>query len=121
MAKAQITTPLGIQVKLEGTPAEITAVLRDLESKGTGTAPSTSRRSMKKGKVGRVLLVDQLDAMINDGFFKKPKDLASIKSSLAEMGHHYPVTTLSPVMLRLVRRRALRRIRGENKRWVYVN
>jgi hypothetical protein len=119
MAKAQITTPQGIQVKIDGTAAEITAVLRDLE-KGTGSAP-TPLRGKKKGKPGRVLLVDQIGSMIDDGYFKKPKDLASIKSSLAEMGHHYPVTTLSPIMLRLVRTRSLRRIRGDNKRWVYVS
>ncbi len=121
MAKAHITTPQGIQVKIEGTPAEITAVLRDLESKGTASVLSGSRRDRKKSRPGRVLLVDLLSSMIDGGFFKKPKDLASIKSSLAEMGHHYPVTTLSPVMLRLVRRRALRRVRGDQKRWVYVN
>ena len=30
MAKAQITTAEGVKVNLEGTPAEITTVLRDL-------------------------------------------------------------------------------------------
>ena len=120
MAKAHITTPQGIQLKIEGTAAEITAVLRDLEAQGSSSISSAARRRRTKLKPGRMLLVDILGSLIDGGFFKKPKDLASIKSALAEMGHHYPVTTLSPVMLRLVRRRSLRRIR-EQKKWGYVN
>lgn len=114
MAKAQITTPQGMSVKIEGTPAEITAVVRDLEAKGKA-AP----RPRGKTKQGRVLLVDLIASLVDGGFFKKPRDLASIRTTLAEMGHHYPVTTLSPIMLRQVRKRNLRRIK-EQKRWVYV-
>ncbi|MBI3055426.1 MAG: hypothetical protein HYY77_15520, partial [Betaproteobacteria bacterium] len=56
---------------------------------------------------------------IDGGFFKKPKDLGAVKIALEEMGHRYPVTTLSPVLLRLIRKRQLRRMR-EQKRWVYT-
>ena len=117
MAKAQITTPQGIHVKIEGTPAEITEVVHDLETKSKKAAPERRRG---KAKQGRVLLVDLIGSLIDGGFFKKPRDLGSIRTALAEMGHHYPVTTLSPSMLRLVRRRSLRRIK-EQKRWVYVH
>jgi predicted transcriptional regulator len=61
------------------------------------------------------LIIDLIDG----GFFKKPKGLSSIKSTLEEQGHYYPVTTLSPVVLRLVRKRQLRRIK-DKKRWQYV-
>jgi hypothetical protein len=63
--------------------------------------------------------VDLIDSLIDGGFFKKPRDLAAIKAALAEMGHHYPQTTLSPAMLRKVRKRSVRRVR-EQKRWMYV-
>ena len=118
MAKATITTPKGIHVKIEGTPAEITALVHELEQKSAakGTAPSRTRG----GKPGRATLPDLIESLNDGGFFKKPRDLASVKGALAEMGHHYPVTTLSPVMLRLVRRRSLRRIK-EEKRWMYVH
>lgn len=115
MAKAQITTPDGIRINIEGTPEEITAVLQDLKRRGSEQIEQ--RRT--KAKPGRVLLVDLIASLIDGGFFKKARDLAGIKAALAEMGHHYPVTTLSPVMLRLVRKRTLSRIR-ENKRWVYT-
>jgi hypothetical protein len=118
MAKAQITTSQGIKVNIEGTPAEITAVVHDLERKSAaqGSQPVRSRKT----RPGRVLLGDLIASLADGGFFKKPRDLASIRTKLAEMGHHYPVTTLSPIMLRLVRKQILRRIKEES-RWVYVH
>lgn len=116
MAKAQITTPEGIKINIEGTPKEISAVVDDLKKKGAEAGPARRRA---KTKSGRVLLVDLIASLKDGGFFKKPRDLASVKSALEEMGHHYPVTTLSPVMLRQVRRRSLRRIR-EKGRWLYT-
>jgi len=57
--------------------------------------------------------------LIDGGFFKKPKELSAIKIALQEQGHFYPITTLSGVLLRLVRKRDLRRIK-DKKRWLYV-
>jgi hypothetical protein len=115
MAKAKITTLDGMTITIEGTPKEIAAVIEDLKAKA---APGPMRRRARE-KSEPVLLVDLIASLKDGGFFKKPRDLASVKSALAELGHHYPVTTLSPVMLRQVRRRNLRRIR-EKGRWLYT-
>jgi len=104
----------GLVVQLDGTPAEIAAVIEDLKQKEEA-GPATQR----KGKPGRVQLVDLIGQLIEDGFFKKPRDLAGVKTALAEMGHPWPVTSLSGAMLDQVRRRNLRRLK-DNKRWVYV-
>src|SRR5437667_328199 len=69
--------------------------------------------------VQRVQLVDLVDSLIDGGFFKTPRDLAAVRAALAQMGHHYPITTLSGAMLRKVRRRELRRLK-QDKRWVYT-
>ena len=117
MAKAQITTPDGISIKLEGTPAEISSFVENL--KENAQAASSSKRGRSKTKTARPALTSLVESLIDGGFFKKPQGLASIRSALAEMGHHYPVTTLSGAMLTLVRRRELRRIKT-NKVWTYV-
>lgn len=117
MAKAHITTAEGLTVKVEGTPKEITEVVQDLKRAQRRT--DASRRPSSKTKPGRVLLVDLIASLIDGGFFKTPKDLASVKLALEEMGHHYPVTTLSGAMLRYVRKRRLRRLKKTN-RWVYT-
>lgn len=117
MAKAQISFPDGTTVKLEGTPDEISAVVdRGRKTQETGRR---SARVKVKARSRPLQLVDLIANLIDGGFFKKPKDLAAVKSALEEMGHHYPVTTLSGAMLRQVRKRNLRRLK-EDKRWVYT-
>jgi hypothetical protein len=117
MAKAQINFPDGTTVKLEGTPDEISAVVNRAQK-----TQATERRSAKvkvKARSRPLQLVDLIANLIDGGFFKKPKDLVAVKTALEEMGHHYPVTTLSGAMLRQVRKRNLRRLK-EDKRWVYT-
>jgi hypothetical protein len=116
MAKAKITTKSGLVVQLDGTPAEIAAVVENVKKKEEAAqAPGKS----KKSKPGRPSLGDLIGSLIDGGFFKKKQDLAAVKTALAEMGHHYPITTLSGAMLRQVRKRNLRRMK-EKKRWVYA-
>ena len=115
MAKAKITTKSGLVMEVDGTPAELRAVLQDL--KREEEAAATPKR--KRTKLGRAQLPDLIGSLADGGFFKKPQDLAAVKTALAAMGHHYPMTTLSGAMLRQVRGRALRRMR-QDKRWVYV-
>jgi hypothetical protein len=117
MAKAHLKTPEGVTINVEGTPKEIAAIVETLKKQSA--APQESGRRAK-GKPGRVLLVDLIGSLRDGGFFRKPQDLASIKGALAEMGHHYPVTTLSPIMLKLVRKREFRRL-SEKGRWVYTS
>jgi hypothetical protein len=117
MAKAKITTPEGMTVTVTGTPKEIAAVVEDLRSKAV---PGELARRRGKQKSGPVLLVDLIASLKDGGFFKTPRDLASVKSALAELGHTYPVTSLSPIMLRQVRRRNLRRIKKQG-RWLYTS
>lgn len=120
MAKAHITTNKGTKVTVEGTPAEVALLVSRLEGKASASSKDTKesapRTRKSKTKAGPVNLISEL---IDGGFFKKPKELSAIKTALEEEGHYYPLTSLSPVVLRLVRRRELRRIK-ENKRWVYV-
>lgn len=117
MARAQITTAAGVKIEIEGTPQEIVDIVKKAERQQL-SAPRKAG-STPKGKKRRVQLVDLIDSLIDGGFFKKPRDLAAVKAALAELGHHYPVTTLSGAMLAKVRRKVLRRIK-EKKRWFYT-
>ncbi len=125
MAKAQVKLPDGTVVAVEGTGGEIFEFVKQLQA-GTptarqkGTHDGTARRAPSRPSNSPPKLVDLLATLIDSGFFrKKPKDLAAVKLALEEMGHHYPVTTLSGAMLRQVRQRHLRRLK-EDKRWVYT-
>lgn len=122
MAKAQLTTKLGTKVTIEGTSDEVADLLARVEGAGL---PSRARafdvRDAKPSHAKKVIAspANLVSEFVETGFFATPKELNAIRMALKERGHFYPATTLSPTLLRLVRKRQLRRIK-ENKRWVYV-
>ena len=122
MAKARITTKSGSKVIIEGSPEEVASLLAILERTPTGgsTPKDTPRKKERRLQSNTKQTPTTLLAELADGgFFKKPKELSAIKTALQEQGHYYPVTSLSPAVLRAVRKRILRRIR-DGKRWLYV-
>jgi hypothetical protein len=121
MAKAHITTNTGTKITVEGTPKEVAELVAQLGQKAA--APRVRDRSDEKAAnrqdKQKATPINLISSLIDGGFFRKPKDLAAVKIALEEMGHFFPVTTLSPVLLRLVRKRQLRRIKDQ-KRWFYT-
>lgn len=125
MPKAQITTKSGTKVTIEGTAEEVAAMVATLEG-GVADAPRPTRAEKQTGSTKAKTRAATLAGpsslvidLIDGGYFKKPKELGAIRLTLQEQGHFFPVTTLSPLMLRLVRNRQLRRIKDKN-RWLYV-
>ena len=117
MAKADIKTPEGISIKLDGTPDEIAAVLRQikLEAKTSGQ----KGKIKQPNKEGRTTVPGLIDELRGENFFKKPKTLADVKQQFADLGHSYPRTALSGPLQSEVRRRRLRRFK-ENGKYVYA-
>jgi hypothetical protein len=117
MAKARIVMVDGAEVNLEGPPAEIAALLKELniqsQQSSAGGKPAKSneiRKIRARSSVG-----DLLDELIADQFFKKPKGMGEVKKQLGNMGHHYPLTSLSGPLMGYVRRHKLRRFKESNK------
>jgi hypothetical protein len=54
-------------------------------------------------------LTDQILALREDGFFDLERTIMDIKIKLSERGFSVPVTTISPLLLRLVRKNVLKR------------
>jgi hypothetical protein len=120
MAKAHITLKDGAKVTIEGSQEEVAALITRFEEGAPRRAKkrSSSDRTQHQSK-SRPTPLNLISELIDGGFFKKPKELGAIKLALEEQGHFYPVTTLSPSLLRLVRKKELRRIK-DKKRWLYV-
>ena len=118
MAKAHIKRPNGTIIVIEGAPQEVAELISKIEGEAHNIRKA-QKSPEKRGNRAKVTLSDLLMLLLDDGSFKKPKDLAAVKAALAERGHVYRVTSLSPALLRLVQRRYLRRIKQE-KRWFYT-
>lgn len=123
MAKAKITLANGTEVLIEGTPADVAAILAQISPVGSSPTPRTSTsvsgERTKKDKKITSSPTDLVLSLADGGFFKTPKDLAAIKEGLAEIGHIYPVQTLSSILFKMVRRRYIRRVKQDG-RWMYV-
>jgi superfamily II DNA/RNA helicase len=118
MAKAKISMPGGVMVEVDGTPEEVAAVLEKMQARQpVGSSPSKPDRAAGGKVKGEIpSLISQLKA---EEFFKTPRGLSEVREKLAEIGHHYPVTTLSGAMQAQTRSRNLRRFK-QNGKYVYV-
>lgn len=120
MAKAHIQTPDGVSVNLEGTPEEISSVLKGIKVRAAGAAtPVATRKAKAQNQAKKTTIASLIEELRDEGFFKKPRSLAEIRSRLADLGHAYPLTGLSGPMQREVRARRLRRFREKGK-YVYA-
>lgn len=121
MAKATIKSRTGAVITVEGSESEVSNILSAYErhsvvdqAKKAIERTRASRKAEKKREGASDLIIELKEA----GFFEKPKALGEIAHALEEKGYLYPVTSLSGVVLGMVKRRALRRKKHEGK-WVY--
>lgn len=119
MVKANIETSSGTKIFIDGKPEDVSQVMLLFEGKEHNIKESyegnIKSKKMKKG-VGLTTYVRELK---EEGLFDKPKDLISIKQELAKRAHIYPVTSIQPTLLNLVKAKELGRLKEDSK-WVYV-
>jgi hypothetical protein len=93
-------------------------------------APPVARKAARQPRPRRDValspntLTGRILALKDDSFFAEQRGLGELRNELGSRGWHYPVTTLSGVMQRLVQNRELRRVRaneGKKKVWKYSN
>jgi hypothetical protein len=128
MAKANMVLPDGTTVAIEGTPEEVAALIeRFAAAESSPARPRRSASSKRKPEStatrtqprGAIAYIREL---INEDFFREQQGLSEVRAALAARALIYPVTTISPAMFRLVRRRELKRIQDmEDGQWKYVN
>jgi hypothetical protein len=128
MATAKVTLPDGTTVNVDGTPEEVAALVQRISpSDGPKATPtrrgSVSRKARAQAPKARPMgPIDYIRDLIVEDFFASKRGLGEIKAKLDEQAHFYPVTSLSPTLVRLVRKRELRRIKEDGTgTWQYVN
>lgn len=121
MAKATIHAKSGAVITVEGTETEVSRIIAQYEAAEVSSRapqpdkPGGSVRGKSKRRESASELVLDLK---KQGFFEKPRTLGEVGTALEEKGFLYPVTTLSGVMLGLLKRGQVRRKKAEG-RWVY--
>lgn len=136
MAKANIVTPDGTTINLEGTSDEIAALVAKFGLIGKAAAPAAAAavpaaaaaplaaksrpakaKSSAKGKANGVQAV--ITEMVDEDFFKKPQLFTAIRAQLEQDAHFYGRAAVGQAMIRAVKAKQLRRIK-QNGKWAYV-
>ena len=128
--------PDGVKVTIEGTAEEVAAVLQRVsgsppQESATGRATTRPRRRGRRtakprgtgsgaGRIKATGPVDHIRELVKSDYFKTKRSLSDVQQKLEERAHIYAVTSLSPVLFRLVGAKELRRIK-EDGMWRYVN
>ncbi len=122
MAKATIKTKSGTEVLIEGSPSEVAEIIAYIKKRDEIHAWKLMELGktevQKKGKQNYTA-TSLILQMREEGFFDEPKELIDVKRTLDAKGALFPVTTLSPILLGLVRKGYLKRT-SEGKNWRYL-
>ena len=121
MAKATIKAVSGALITVEGSKKEVADIISHYEKTTTIEKDRSAikrTRTVQKEEKKRLSANDLILELKADGFFDSKKGLGDIASAIEEKGHLYPVTTLSGVVISLVKKHILSRKKVEG-RWMY--
>lgn len=124
MVKATIKTKSGTEIIIEGdreTINEIVTTIQRREEMREHFREKFQKRhnEMVHGKQKPLSATDMILRLKHEGYFKEKKTLGEIQKELEKHGYIYPQSTLSAIILRLLRKGELGRMRDE-KQWRYV-
>lgn len=121
LAEAAVGDMADGPLKIAAFETILASLLRECAAPLTGPRRSDERSPEIKdrkesGTAGRIM------SLATEGFFAHPRSLPEIQEALSQRGWHYPQQNLSTPLTRMVRSRALRRIRtteGRKTLWKY--
>ncbi len=124
MVKAIIKTKSGTEMTIESdrrTVEEIVMALYRREGMLERSRMELVKRrnEMVHGRRKPISATDMILRLKNEGFFKEKRTLGDIQKELEKHGYIYPQSSLSAIVIRLLRKGELGRVR-EEKGWVYV-
>ena len=123
MVLARIKTKRGTEIEIESDRETIKEIIlflkRREEQESKFQNILLNRRNQLAHGRPPATLTDALIKLKTEGFFKNKRTITDIGDELARKGFHYPTTTLSAVLIHLLRRGELGRVK-EDKQWRYV-
>lgn len=122
MANAVLKLPSGATVTITGTPAEISQLLAAYSNEAANPRAHRARKTAAKQRDARkssgpTAVIKELR---DEGYFKLRRSLVDVQEKLEERGHIYAQKAVAQLLVQLVRRRQIRRLKGDKKVWEYV-
>jgi hypothetical protein len=124
MAKATIRTKSGTEITVEGDVEAIKDIITTIQRRDELKEHSKEefirrRNEIVHDKQKPLNATETILKLKHEGFFKERRAIGAIQGELEKHGHIYPQTSLSGILIRLVRKGELGRVR-EERGWGYV-
>lgn len=113
MLKATIKLDDGTKITIEGSPEDIARTKKLLISSKSSHKKRKRRSKLRKSMGPHGLILE----LKSEGFFDKPKSITEVRDKLQEKAYYYPLSSLSPALIRLVKLREIGRLKREGKWW----
>lgn len=121
MATVNITTKSGTRITIQGSAGEVARIVAEIDQPSHGATKKAARENptpAAKGRKTTPSIGEMLIGLKQDKFFDKPKSLSQIAAELEKSGYMYPTTTLSGVVLSLLKKKHLTRAKKDGQ-WAY--
>jgi hypothetical protein len=108
-------------LQIEGDEKSISEILERLRVSALHTK-KTSRPFETGGQANKIYshtISGQIQRLIDDSFFKRPKSLKEIIKELERLGFNYPASSVSPVLLNSFIRKSRLKRNGKKGGYVY--
>jgi len=123
MVKATIKTKAGTEIIIESDKETIEYIVNSLQRREEMTTNLRSSREIRNKEIHGARPRNATNMILKlktDGYFKGERTASEITEALKKEGFHYPLTTIHPVLIRLVRKGELARLKSKEGIWVYV-
>jgi len=123
MPKATIKTKAGTEIIIESDKETIGYIVQSIQKKEEMLSQLRSIRDIRNKEIHGEQprnATQMILKMKRQGYFKSERTAAEINEAMKKEAFHYPLTTLHPVLIRLVKKGELGRLKNKDGSWVYV-
>ncbi|MBU0478270.1 hypothetical protein KKC91_06855 [bacterium] len=123
MPKATVKTKAGTEIVIESDKETIEYIVNAIQRREEMTSHLRASRETRDKEIHGEQPQNATQMILKlkrEGYFKVERTAKEVMEALKKEAFHYPLTTLYPVLIRLVKKGDLGRLKNKEGNWVYV-
>ena len=123
MTKATIKTKAGTEITIDSDKETIEYIVNAIQRREEMVSHLRASRETRDKEIHGEQPRNATQMILKfkrEGYFKSERSATEVMEALKKEAFHYPLTTIYPVLLRLVKKGDLGRLKNKEGNWVYV-
>ena len=123
MPKAIIKTKAGTEIIIESDKETIEYIVTSIQRREEMIAHLRAHRELRNKEIHGEQPQNATQMILKlkkEGYFKTERTATEVMEALKKEAFHYPITTIYPVLIRVVKKGELGRLKNKEGNWVYV-